>query len=236
MKNWIWIPLAAMVGLIAGYWGPKEDVRLLKERKQAEKAERKASAAAGFDAFAKLTGIPDVAKRKSAKPADKPTKTEEKPTADQKDAEKPAKAKKEPKVSSRDLRARIDEASELWRTRIELATVQWKAKLGLEEGDGSEAFDTVIAGMNDALRESMEALAEEIESAGKVTPELSLRMMGDASKIMVEAYEELASSVSEENRGKLSELPVFEFIDPSVAEPLLGVEEKLEHGHRGGNP
>ena len=64
MKTWIWIPLAAIVGIVAGSWGPREDLRLYKERAEAAKTEKKASDASGFGAFAKLANIPDVAKRR----------------------------------------------------------------------------------------------------------------------------------------------------------------------------
>ena len=64
MKNWFWIPLAAIVGVIAGSWGPREDLECYKESVQAERTQKKVSGTAGFDAFARLANIPDVAKRR----------------------------------------------------------------------------------------------------------------------------------------------------------------------------
>ena len=64
MKNWFWIPLAAIAGVIAGSWGPREDLESYKESVQAERTQKKVSGTAGFDAFAKLANIPDVAKRR----------------------------------------------------------------------------------------------------------------------------------------------------------------------------
>ena len=64
MKNWFWIPLAAIVGVIAGSWGPREDLESYKESVQAERTQKKVSGTAGFDAFARLANIPDVAKRR----------------------------------------------------------------------------------------------------------------------------------------------------------------------------
>ena len=64
MKNWFWIPLAAIAGVIAGSWGPREDLESYKESVQADRTQKKVSGTSGFDAFAKLANIPDVAKRR----------------------------------------------------------------------------------------------------------------------------------------------------------------------------
>ena len=231
MKYWMWIPLAAIVGLIAGSWGPREDLRLLKERMREERATKKVSRSAGFDAFAHLANIPDVAKRRPKNVV--PTNEVAKVLQDEQPARtgmvaKAAAPTKRRRMSPEDLRARIDEAAELWRTRVELAAVQWKDKLGASEGERASAFDSAIACMNASLRETMQAMADEIEAAGKMTPELSLRLMGDASRVMAEAYDAIGAAVPEDRRAEVSEMPVFEFIDPSVAEPLIGVQDKLD--------
>ena len=64
MKNWFWIPLAAITGVIAGSWGPREDLESYKETVRAERSQKKVAGTAGFDAFARLANIPDVAKRR----------------------------------------------------------------------------------------------------------------------------------------------------------------------------
>ena len=61
-----------------------------------------------------------------------------------------------------------------------------------------------------------------------MTPELGLRMMGDATTIMAETYEKIGACVPADRRGEVSEMQVFEFIDPGVAEPLISVQDKLE--------
>ena len=241
MKNWVWIPLAAVVGIVAGSWGPREDLKLLRERMQEERTNRKVAGAAGFDAFARLANIPDVAKRRPpaetnavVRAAGRPAETNAvAAAAPAEEPKRPGWRHPRPKLSQEDLRARIDEAAELWRTRVELATVQWKEKLGVSDGKGAAAFDAAVGGMNEALREAMQALADEVESAGRMTPELGLRMMGDASRIMAEAYDAVGAALPEDRRGEVSDLPVFEFIDPSVAEPLIGVQDKLDGGFPG---
>jgi len=234
VKNWLWIPLAALVGLAAGSWGPRTDLRLMRERMQSDRAVRKASAVSGFDAFARLTGIPDVAKNRDSKPLAQP---EAASCATNGVTNVVAEVNASKRMSGRehfrrqmtkeDLRARIDEAAELWRTRVTLATTQWKEKLHLTDEKGSAAFDSAVASMNEALHETMQAMADEIESAGKTTPELALRLMGDASRVMAETYDALGAAVPPESRADVSEVPVFELVDPSVAEPLISVQDKL---------
>ena len=234
MKYLIVASLGVIVGIIAGSWGPREDLAALRERAESAKNVRKASDASGFGAFAKMVNIPDVAKRPKGK-AKAEAKAGAKAAAttnavarqseavDSHVADRPV-----ARLSRADLRARIDEAADLWRTRVELAKTQWKAKLGIPEGEKSSTFDNAIGSMNESLFETMTALAEEIEKAEKMTPELGLRLMGDASRVMAEAYDAIGEAVPPDRRGEVSELPVFEFIDPSVAEPLIGVQDKLE--------
>ena len=244
MKNWFWIPLAAIAGVIAGSWGPREDLESYKESVQAERTQKKVSGTAGFDAFAKLANIPDVAKRRpkartneverveKGEKGEKCERVEEIEKVETNGVE--AVEQRRPQLSREDLEARIEEAAELWNTRVEIAKTQWKGKLGIKEGDqASAAFDSAVATMNEALRDTMEALAEEIERTGKVNPELGLRMMGDLTRNMAEAYDAIGAAVSPERRAEVSEIPVHEFIDPMVAEPLIGVQDKLEGGFMG---
>ena len=231
MKNWFWIPLAAIAGVIAGSWGPREDLESYKESVQAERTQKKVSGTAGFDAFAKLANIPDVAKRRPkvrTNAVERIEKVEKVETNGVEVAER-----RRPQLSREDLKARIEEAAELWNTRVELAKTQWKGKLGIRDDNASVAFDSAVATMNEALRDTMEALAEEIEKAGKVNPELGLRMMGDLTRNMAEAYDAIGAAVPPERRAEVSEIPVHEFIDPMVAEPLIGVQDKLEGGFMG---
>ena len=237
MKNWFWIPLAAIAGVIAGSWGPREDLESYKESVQAERTQKKVSGTAGFDAFAKLANIPDIAKRRPKARTNAVEKVErvEKVEGAEKVETNGVEIveQKHPQLSREDLEARIEEAAELWNTRVELAKTQWKGKLGIKDEKSSAAFDSAVATMNEALRDTMEALAEEIEKVGKVSPELGLRMMSDLTRNMAEAYDAIGAAVPSERRAEVSEIPVHEFIDPMVAEPLIGVQDKLEGGFMG---
>ena len=224
MRNWIWVSLAAIVGLVAGSWGPREDLEVLKSQMREVKTKRTATEA-GFGAFARLANIPDVASGKR--------KREMKPdgvaTNEVVEAGKDARPLRRMSVTN-DLASRLEEAAELWNTRVELAKTQWKEKLGISDGAAADSFEAAIGSMNEALHETMEAMAEEIERAGQLNTELGLRLMGDVTRIMAETYDAIGPSLNEEQRKAASEMPVFEFIDPMVAEPLVRVQDKIGEG------
>ena len=231
MKNWFWIPLAAIAGGIVGSWGPREDLELYKANVQEERTQKKVSGTTGFDAFAKLANIPDVAKRRPkarANGVERVERVEKVEGVETNGVE--GVVQRRPQLSREDLEARIQEAADLWNTRVELAKTRWKSKLGLGDGKDAEAFDSAVATLNESLRDTMEALAVEIEKAGKVNAELGLRMMGDLSRNLAETYDAIGALVPENRRGEVSEIPVHEFIDPMVAEPLIGVQDKIEGG------
>ena len=128
--------------------------------------------------------------------------------------------------SPEDLRARIDEAAELWRTRVELARAQTIDKLGLDAA-GTELFNAAVDNMNVKLRDSIQTIATRLANEENMTPELGVRLMGDLCTTLAESYDEIGQCVGEDRRGEISTLELHNFVDPSVAEPLIQVQGKL---------
>lgn len=237
MKHWYLIPLAALIGIAAGSFGPRSELETMRSSLEEAKAERASNKGGNFDAFAKMANIPDRAERRhrlraeesagQAEAADEPA---DKESIDEVETEEPETNRTErfhgEWMDAEDLEARIDEAAELWRTRVAIAKSQWKARLGVT-GDDAERFDAEIDAMNDSLRETMAALAEAIAEKGRMTPELGLRMVGDATAVMAETYDRIGAIVSGESADEVSEMQVYEFIDPSVAEPLIAVQDMM---------
>lgn len=250
MKALIWLPAACLAGIVIGAWGPREELRTREEHAAAEKA-RPRNAAEGFKAFARLANIPDEARRPhrhrqpgkalftatnaAPKKADAPKKDAPRVTSAPATAPTPAPVatnappRRAERMSPEDLRARIEEAQDLWRTRVELARTQWKDKLGIASGsDAASRFDAAIDSMNEQLHETMQTMATLLAQQERMTPELGLRMVGDATTIMTETYEQIRTCVPEEHRSEVADMQVVEFIDPGVAEPLIEVQDKLE--------
>jgi len=240
MKTLLWLPAVFLAGIVIGAWGPREEIRAIKEQERAKSAKRP-NAVDGFEAFARIANIPDEAKRpRRRRSNDAPlfkAATNRTPTVIKQvrpvlsDTNTPPTAvKREPpkRISPEDLRARIEEAQDLWRTRAELALTQWKEKLELDE-KAAARFDSAIEDMNRQLYDTMQAMAEHLSRQERMTPELGLRMVGDATTIMAETYGKIGEIVPTDKRAEVSEIQVFDFIDPGVAEPLIPVQEKLRN-------
>ena len=247
MKSFIWLPIACIAGVIIGAWGPREELRALKENAEVERKRPRNATAEGFQAFARMANIPEEARRsRRRRPDAKPlfattnrpparatvvtnvaVAAETSATNAPSGGHGPKSEWQSTRMSPEDLRARIEEAQELWRTRVEMARANWKDKLNLDAA-ASAKFDAVLDGMNEQLYDTMQAMAELLAKQDRMTPELGLRMMGDATTIMAETYEKIGACVPAERRGEVSEMQVFEFIDPGVAEPLISVQDKLE--------
>ena len=240
MKTLLWLPAVFLAGIVIGAWGPREEIRAIKEQERAKSAKRP-NAVDGFEAFARIANIPDEAKRpRRRRSNDAPlfkAATNRPPTVIKQvrpvlsDTNPPPTAvKREPpkRIPPEDLRARIEEAQDLWRTRAELALTQWKEKLELDE-KAAARFDSAIEDMNRQLYDTMQAMAEHLSRQERMTPELGLRMVGDATTIMAETYGKIGEIVPTGKRAEVSEIQVFDFIDPGVAEPLIPVQEKLRN-------
>ena len=231
-RSVVLIPLAFVLGGLVGYWGPSEDVRELKAR--AEAAPEKPAAASGFGSFAQIVRIPEAAnphrmrrrqaEREAAEAAKAKPETNGVATADTEDAQD---AVRRPPISPEDLRARIDEAAAFWRTRADMARAKAIEKLGLDEA-GAARFDEALAAMNDRLRDSLQTIADMLENQESMTPEIGVRLMGDLATTVAEAYAGVGTCVDESRRGEVSSLQLIDFVDPSVAEPLIAVQGKLE--------
>ena len=236
----VWLPLAFIVGGLVGAYGPTEELRTREERADAEKAKAKArqKASGAFGSFAQIVNIPDEARcpRRPRRQTDVNAATNAaEPAAavamdvDALPTNAPAARGNRPerRLSPEDLKARIDEAADLWRTRVEIAKTSAVAKLGLDAA-GVAAFDEAIASMNDRLRESVQIVVDQIASSEEMTPELGVRLMGDVSASLAEAYDAIGACAEEGKRGDVSKLNIADFIDPSVAEPFVSVQDKLE--------
>ena len=237
-KSYYLLPLACLLGFLVGNWGPRADLQALRELDKKEKraaAERKPD---GFRTFARMVKIPETAKhpRRRRQPRTEVPRSVIAVTNAPK-AEATAAAPEEPNTSAvpaqehrspDDLRVRIEEARGLWATRVDVARAQWKAKLGLS-GDAERKFDDTLREMNEKLYTSVSVLAELLAAEEKMTPELGFRLVSDTTRILVETYDQIGKGVAPERRAEISEMLMVDFIDPAVAEPLIGVQDKLDH-------
>ena len=257
MKSCLWLPLACLIGYLAGSWGSLDELRAFKEHSQDAKA-KAAAKPAGFDTFARMVKIPETARhhRRARRDREKPVVSTISPPAatnaafakappGRKDPQEASSAMKSgqsgasatdaapSRLSPEDLRARIEEARDLWSTRVDVACAQWKAKLRLD-AEGEKAFDAALQEMNERLYDSVSALAAMLEDKPAMPPELGLRLVGDTAAILAETYDKIGACASPDMRDDISGMQMVDFIDPGVAEPLIGVQGKLDGFASGG--
>jgi hypothetical protein len=248
MKAYLLLPLACLIGYLVGSWGAQDELRSVRAHAR-ESSDRAASKPAGFDTFARMVKIPETAHRSRRFRRDRnpsapspiaitnssakvrqagATVGTPRPIAAT-DRARPEAATNSPPVrlSPEDLRARIEEAQEMWRTRVDIARAQWKAKLKLD-ADGEKAFDAALQEMNERLYDSVSALAGILNDKPEMTPELGLRLVGESTTILAETYDKIGTCAPG-MRETVSTIQMTDFIDPGVAEPLIGVQGKL-HG------
>ncbi len=233
-KAIVLLPLAFVLGGVVGYWNNADDVRIYKEKAaEAEKlaaSGKKGGGGDGFGTFAQMMQIPKEAKRPPSRKAAPPAEGGQ--TNDVAAAEAPgANENTEPQeeFNPEDLRARIDEAADLWRARIDVAKAAAVDRLGLD-AEGQRKFEASLATMNDRIRDSIQIIAESIANDEKMTHETNVRLLGDLATTIAETYDGIGECVDESRRGEVSEMMLLEFIDPSVAEPLISVQDKIEGG------
>lgn len=232
MKHWYLIPLAALAGLVAGAWGPNADLAALKEMKTEKAARSEANARSGFGAIASLVNLPDRARHVRMEPSatnrtDSADATNRVETAAETNGVARHRRHHGMWRNRADLKNRIEDAKELWRTRSELARTQWKAKLEVS-GAREQRFDEMVDAMNADLKDLMSEFAVEVAEARDVSPELGVRMMSAVTRTLAEGYDALGECVDESARGEVSKMPLHEFIDPSVIEPMIQVQDYLE--------
>ena len=88
-------------------------------------------------------------------------------------------------------------------------------------------FNAALADMNERLYQTAQSFAVILAEKGKMSAELGVRFMGDASTVVAESYDKVGACVPEGRRDEISELNMADFIDPAVAEPLIDVQDKL---------
>ena len=249
MKAYLWLPLACLVGFLVGSWGARDELRAFKEHTK-EAKEKAAAKPDGFDTFARMVKIPEAARRprrlrrnREAGPVSPIAVTNTTATVARESAARPSAEPKEvdaaltntppARLSREDLRARIEEAQDLWRTRVDVARAQWKAKLKLT-GDAERAFDAALQEMNQRLYDSISVLAGILSEKEEMTPELGLRLVGETTTILAETYDKIGSCAAPGDREEIAKIQMTDFIDPGVAEPLINVQGKLDGFVRSG--
>jgi hypothetical protein len=239
MKLFLVMPFVLLLGLIIGGWAPKQELAAV--TREVDELRKKVSAGekgTRLGDFTRMAQIPERAKnvRKSddrqVKPAESGSATNALTTTVRAASTNPHPAAAEAPVQSpEDLRVRIEEAKELWKTRVDLARAQWLDRLKLSP-EQTELFDTAINTMNERLFFAMQDLADTMEKADSLTPEIGTRAFNEMTAALTAAYDDLHACVPEEQSQEIGNIDLPDFIDPGVAEPLIAVQDKIDSATR----
>jgi hypothetical protein len=236
MKSIPWIVAALVFGLVLGEWAPRGDLRQARQEIAALKAElkqktRRRSGLEGIAAILPMPGkIVSAPHGKSGPTPQAAAATATRPVADTASHLVQTKGPKAPDTPPTDkarLAEQLRDASNLWRTRVDLARSSFVSNV-LENKDEEEFFDLVIETMNARLTESIRRWTDTLKRDQTVTPESGIRMTNELTDALVQTYDELDQTLPEGWRAKAGEgFQLFDFIDPQVATPLAEVEDIL---------
>jgi len=242
MKYLIFIPFAVLLGLAVGSWSPKNELaKARQELKELEKKLGKQSTGGKLSALNSIIKIPE--KKSGRKPHSFEATVEiSDPATEAAVAEtnltvmaagtnappepNPRRRRHFPDPKSKDFESDLEEAKELWQTRVEMARSQWLAKLNLNEQE-SALFDQAMADMNDKLYLTMQVVAEELQRTEKMTTESGIRIMNEVTATLVDTYDQIGKVVPAEQRPLVESMEMQDFIDPAAFEPLIDVRDKL---------
>lgn len=231
MKLWYLLPFTLLAGLLIGRWLPNEETRIESAVRMEVTAQKNTDA---LNNITRMVQIPDKAS-KPRKRAPVVVVTNQPPevvteaiSGDQTNTNTPAVRKHHERISPEDLRARIDEAKELWRTRAELARAQMIDNLGLKTVEQQTAFDNAINTMNQTMFDTMKGLATEVKNAPEMTTEQGIRVVAEMTTAMTTTYDALFKAVPLDKQSEVSKMQMTDFIDPNVIEPLTEVQDKLQ--------
>jgi hypothetical protein len=232
-------PFVLLLGLIIGGWAPKRDIRALQKEMDALK-DKAPTQDAQLGLFTRMAKIPDRASpsqtKHAARPAAAPARAEAvpanatnavvsvptAPTADKNEGRR-----RRERMNPEDLQARINEAKELWKTRVDVARAQWIDRLKLSS-DQTAAFDEAINSMNEQLYLAAQNFADTLKASDSISPETGIRAFNEMTSTMVQTYDALGAVVPPDQTGNASQIDLSDFIDPAVAEPLIAVQDKLQ--------
>lgn len=233
MKSLAWIPVALLLGLALGAWPAKNELKQLREETEKLRKEAK-SRAAGAGTLGQLTQImriPDQAP--PPKPAAaKPAATNTAAAADGDATNRPPRrrppfAEMRPRPGDdRSMRERIDAGMDAWRMRSDIARNNFVSKAGFDAAQAAQ-FDVLTQAMNLRLKDRLGKFAGEVKDGKKITPESGARIINDLSGAVVMTYDEMDRTLPAWREGDVGRFDMADFIDPSVAEPLIDIEGEI---------
>ncbi len=240
MKSWMLLPFVLIAGWMMGGWLPRVELREVREdlacAQQALKA--RAPRRSGFTGVTQMLGIPEPAARPTAtKPVMiPPPSPDDSAASPESETQEIAHSPTNHPARRHSMRDGIEQAMEAWEARCDIARGTFVANVALNEEEATR-FDVLVASMNIRLAHTIEQFAEQVKTGKAAGEEQSVKLVRDLSSSVATTYDELQASMPANWRHDAGEeFSVTDFIDPSVAMPLVDIEGDLEGGMFGDHP
>lgn len=234
------VVLGVLLGYALGGWTPRADMRRLKSqvREMEREGRRKGVGDASLAGITRMLNVPAVGEVRSAGPQSPPpgpegedaaavdaSVTNDAPSAMPEDPDAPRMPERWDEMTPEQ---RMEEAVELWRLRSDLARNSFLSNTGADEAE-TVRFDVLVEAMNVRIETSMTEWADLLVSEEIAPPEAAVRMMHDISGAIALTYDEFDRNMPETWRDHAGgEFQMFDLIDPRVATPLMGLEDKFD--------
>ena len=232
MKHFVWIPLAALAGFGLGGWAPRLEAR--RQELLVRDLRRELAAAGGprsaLETVSNILPLNGSARRPAPTLSPASPAPETAPSGEPA-APPPAGGEAETRGPPASLREAIDSAAQIWKVRADLARSALIERSGFNT-DEAARFDVLMAGMNVRLRDICARWADRLRNDDEpFAPETGVRMAHEFTGALTTTYDEMDRTLPPAWRTS-SETPVdlVDFVDPSVAEPLIAVEDKFNAG------
>ena len=251
MKAYVLIPFAVLLGLVLGGWGPRSELKTIKQdlketRRLLKEGGKQQGAGTDMANMSRLLGIGADDPRGTTRAdrstpstgathhvANKPPEAtggdlpEDATTmADTADTA-PLEATEPEEPSARGMEQEIDKAMELWKLRSDIARSTFLAN-GEFSDEEAMHFDVLMEAMNIRLGHTIETWATAVENKQDVGAEEGVRLMNGVTDALVVTYDEMDRKLPgtwRETGGK--DLRLFDFIDPAVAKPMIRIEGRM---------
>ena len=234
MKGWIFLPVALVAGLVLGGWGPRQEVRRLKsELALAQAPSRGGGGAAALGALGQV--LPVAATSSPEPPRPRPGPEESRPPDEAgSPGSDPGDGSEMPEPPDAEtIRAGIEQAMDAWRLRSELVRNTFVANNALNASEAAQ-FDTLVAAMNLRIRNDIQLLADRLRMDDSLTSEDGLRLVNGLTSHVLQAYDDMDRTMPASWRAASGgEFNLGDLVDPSVAEPLIGLEDRMRDMRRG---
>jgi hypothetical protein len=235
MKNWIWLTLPALFlgGLMVGRWNPAPPSSVSGRRGVSAPTSLERPRTAALSPVTGMLRIPDRVDP-PPRPENPDDSDPESHTPESEGEPRRRRDRRERQEGSegQTLQERIAWAADAWRLRADIARDTFLADAGLGREDSAQ-FDVLMHAMNLRVGDAVEAWVETVQTRDTVAPEDGVRLMHDVAGALVLTYDEMDRTLPSGWRSSAgSRFDLLTFVDPAVAMPLVGIEDKLEEAGR----